>query len=161
MIVRAPNSTLHKEVHSAMKTSNARRYSISFHVPLLLMVLLFGACKPDLIVKNVHYGPLTEQYIGMKGTVENQGNKTAGESITSIEYRSDLSAPFVPIARMVTSSLGPGENKELLLWPFSHLLLPPNAPCLQVRVCADADNTINESSETNNCHTRSYPEVCP
>ena len=158
---RAPNSTLHKEVHSAMKTSNSRQYSISFHVPLLLMVLLLGACKPDLIVKNVHYGPFTGSYVAMKGTVENQGNNTAGESITSLEYRSDLSAPFVPAARMVTPSLGPGENKELILWLFPPNLLPPQARCLQVRACADADNTINESTEINNCFTKSYPEVCP
>jgi hypothetical protein len=161
MIGRAPNSTLHKEVHSAMKTSNSRQYSISFHVPLLLMVLLFGACKPDLIVKNVHHEQFIATSLGMKGTIENQGQKASGDSITTLEHRSDLNDPFIPTTRISTPSLRPGENKELVLWLFPPNLLPPQARCLQVRVCADADNTINESSETNNCVTKSYPEVCP
>jgi hypothetical protein len=144
-----------------MKTDPSRQYSVSLHVPFLSLVLLFGGCAPDLIVKNVHHEQFTLPLLMMKGTVENQGNKVAGESITSLEFRSDLNAPFVPTTRIQTPSLRPGESKELLLWPFSPSLLPPTAPCLQVRVCADADNIVDESSETNNCLTKSFPAVCP
>lgn len=126
-----------------------------------LLALLLGACAPDLIVKNVHHEPFLTTALKMKGTVENQGNKTAGESKTSLESRSDSNTPFHLEAKVATPSLRPGESKELDLWIFSPHLLPPGSSCLQVRVCADADNTINESSEINNCVTKSYPDICP
>ena len=140
-----------------MKANNSRQYSIALYGPLLALVLLFGACAPDLIVKNVHI----ETWLGsarlMKGTVENQGNGTAGESKISLEHRTNLNDPFVLKGKMPVPSLGPGESKEVPLMP----VVPPTPACLQVRVCADADNEVNESSESNNCITKSWPTVCP
>jgi subtilase family serine protease len=116
----------------------------------LLLSTLLCSCA-DLVVKDVHYEVwLTDAYV-VKGTVENQGRVAADESITKIE-RTD---PFVEVARVATPSLGPGESKELTLWYFSASLLRPGSS-LHVRVCADADNTINEQSESNNCLTKSF-----
>ena len=144
-----------------MKIDHCRLHSIAFYASLFALVLLFGACAPDLIVKNVHHEQFLLANLAMKGTIENQGQKASGESITTLEIRSNSNDPFIPTSRISTPSLRPSESKELLLWTFPSTLIPPQARCLQVRVCADADNTVTESSETNNCIIKSFPEVCP
>ncbi|MEA2051601.1 MAG: CARDB domain-containing protein, partial [Euryarchaeota archaeon] len=96
-------------------------------------------CKPDLVVEKtvtLEDGNFTVNY-----TVTNIGIDTAEESTTCKyldgERKESQACP----------PLGPGES-------YDGTFLPESCPCgatLNVTVCADNDNDVDESDETNNC----------
>lgn len=130
---------------------------------LLLLLVFLCSCAADLTVRDIHKEQFTSPLMVMKATVENQGNKAAGESSTSLKRRYSWNEPFEEMARMDTPSLALGQSQELPLWLFPPTALPDPGQCLFVQVCADAAAVVGESDENNNCLSWSYMnrQSCP
>jgi subtilase family serine protease len=95
---------------------------------------------PDLVVeKGVEIGPDGKFIVSY--TVTNIGDGPAGESTTCKYVDGELQESQTCLA------LAPDES-------YSYAFEPEKCPCgaiLNVTVCADNDNNVEESDETNNC----------
>jgi C1A family cysteine protease len=141
-----------------------------FQCPLYLRNIIFittivplgflTACA-DLRVDDVSYGPFTGPNLAMKAKIMNQGYKNAGASITSLQRRYNFTDPFVDTARANTPPIAKGDETVVPIWIFPPTELPQPGSCMHVRVCADADNDVDEtalgvSRENNNCLNKSF-----
>ena len=95
--------------------------------------------KPDLVVtKTVSFSDST---FTVNYTVSNIGTAPANESTTCKYLDGEL------MEDQACPTLNPGES-------YNGSFYPESCPCgstLNVTVCADNDNVVNESDETNNC----------
>ena len=97
--------------------------------------------KPDLTitVKSEKWVDLTNKTYNIAYTIKNAGNATANASITRIHIDN------VSVNDTV-EALAPGKTYRNTLGPFT---LSGNNDT--IRICGDANNTIDESNEENNC----------
>ena len=120
-------------------------------------LLLLGGCA-DLAVRNVGTGSFTGAALKIEGTVYNQGKRAAEESVASFELRVDSTADFMLLGNHDIPPLAAGQEIEIFI-PFPQFQLVPSGTCGNLRVCADATNTVNEGifgGESNNCQMVDY-----
>ena len=122
--------------------------------------LVCASCA-DLAVRNVRHESFLTHTLMMKGTVVNQGSVPAGASTTTLATREGASGAFTPRTTVATPALDPGQEADLMLWPFPPTILHDPYPCLHVQVCADAGHAVHESDEGNNCTTRTFGSCTP
>lgn len=140
---------------------------IALFIAAIVPLGLLASCA-DLVVEDVSYGPFTGPNLAMKAKVKNQGLKSAGTSVTNLQRRYDWTDPFVDTASANTSALGIGDDTLVPIWIFPPNELPQPGSCMHVRVCADAENDVDESAlgvnrENNNCLDKSFMnrQNCP
>ncbi|HIE31860.1 MAG TPA: DUF11 domain-containing protein, partial [Methanosarcinales archaeon] len=104
------------------------------------MVTIHALPKPDLMVIE-KYETLENDEFTVTYTVENVGGGSAGESTTCIYIDGE------PTTTDPAPALGSGGSYTGTVGPF-------DCPCgttLTVEVCADNDDVVDESDESNNC----------
>ena len=107
----------------------------------MMNITLESAAMPDLVVTSKSEELLADGTFNVTYTVANIGDADANASTTSITIDG------TEIANDSVPALAIGENYTNTVGPFE-------CPCgtnVTVKVCADSDNEIAESNETNNC----------
>jgi len=126
--------------------------------PAVTSIFLLSGCA-DLIVTAVDDVPFLTTNRMLRSTVKNDGWWSAPASHTKLEVKMPTSSSFAQMANTPTPALGRGEQAELQMWPFNVSTLVAAGQCIEVRVCADSDSSVNEGwfgGEGNNCTTRSF-----
>ena len=123
---------------------------------------LFTGCA-DLVVQNVRHEPLLTTTRVLKAEVANDGGASAGATKTTVQTRTAHDQSWTERARVATAALAAHQAADLPLWPIPSTELPQPGACLHVRVCADAEGSVRESNESNNCTERSFGNdlYCP
>jgi len=107
----------------------------------MMNITLESAAMPDLVVTSKSEELFADGTFNVTYTVANIGDADADASTTSIRIDG------TEIANDSVPALAIGENYTNTVGPFE-------CPCgtnVTVKVCADSDNEIVESNETNNC----------
>lgn len=133
--------------------------------PLLaatVAAVLSSACA-DLVTRNIRHEPFTTTTRVLKAEVANTGGARADATKTTVLTRTSHDQPWVERARATTAPLPARQSADLPLWPIPSTELPQAGGCLHVRVCADAEGTVTESSDSNNCSEHSFGNdlYCP
>jgi hypothetical protein len=105
--------------------------------------------EPDLVITDISLVAETVYF-----TIKNQGDATAGQTWTNMYiYDNKETSSFV-------DALAPGEERTVKFsnWRWRYpaptgALLTTAPQAFDVRVCADANNAIEESNKANNCLT--------
>ncbi len=125
----------------------------------LLSAVSLCSCA-DLTVTSIRDEPFLMTSRVMTCTVKNRGRKPADASKATLETRLGATAPFALQAERTTPPLAPGQEIDLQIWPIPPGTMPTSGDCLDVKVCADTEDVVDEGlfGEGNNCHTESF---CP
>ena len=112
----------------------------------------------DLTVNNVHDAPFIASQQMMKATVKNEGWRSAPASTTRLDIKTPSSPAFTQMATRPTPALARNQQIELDMLPFHLSQFVAVGQCIEVKVCADSANDVNEwfGGEDNNCHTKSF-----
>ncbi len=97
--------------------------------------------KPDLVISEKSETIVGDELFNITYTVANIGCADAGPTNTTIQI--DTGTPI----EVLTPAIAKGES-------YTNTVGPYNCPCgetLTISVCADNDNDLDESDETNNC----------
>lgn len=115
---------------------------------------LLTGCRADLVTRNVRDVPFLTTSRALKAEITNVGKASAGQTRTAVYTRPAVAQPYVERARTSTPPLAANQTEDLVLWVIPAAESPGPSFCLQVKVCADADEAVVESSEANNCTER-------